>query len=128
MLKKLWMQFQRFRKNIGYAGILICVIFSYMLLMDSVPDKMYVEYGEQPDYSFGIPMTESIVDSAQVFANQQTGSNSGIHMSGQVQPGQQAGTYHVVCKLFGILPFKQIDVQEVGKRNYCLLVQMLEFM
>ena len=117
MLKKLWMQFQRFRKNIGYAGILICVIFSYKLLMDSVPDKMYVEYGEQPDYSFGIPMTESIVDSAQVFANQQTGSNSGIHMSGQAQPGQQAGTYQVVCKLFGILPFKQIDVQEVGKKE-----------
>ncbi len=116
MRKKLWLRFQRYRKNIGYIGILICVIFSYTLLMDSVPDKMYVEYGKQPDYSFGIPMTESVVDSAQVFANQQADRGPDIHMSGQDQAGKP-GAYQVVCKLFGVLPFKQISVQEVGKKE-----------
>ena len=117
MLQKIWFQFQKRRKYVGYTGILSCILFSYLLLMNSIPDKMYVEYGQKPDYSFGVPMTESIVDSTEVFASQQTDGAGEIHLTKGYAGKQTADTYHVLCKLFGVLPIKQITVQEVSKKE-----------
>ncbi len=118
MLRKMWIQFQRKRNIAGYTGLVACMIFAYVLLMDSIPDKIYVEYGEEPDYSFGVPVTESLVDSAEVFASHQSLEKGGIHLSGDEKPSvQQSGSYQVVCKLFGVVPVKQISVQEVSKKQ-----------
>ena len=118
MLRKMWIQFQRKRNIAGYTGLVACMIFSYVLLMDSIPDKIYVEYGEEPDYSFGVPVTESLVDSAEVFASHQSLEKGEIHLSGDEKPSvQQSGSYQVVCKLFGVVPVKQISVQEVSKKQ-----------
>ncbi len=118
MLRKMWIQFQRKRNIAGYTGLVACMIFAYVLLMDSIPDKIYVEYGEEPDYSFGVPVTESLVDSAEVFASHQSLEKGEIHLSGDEKPSvQQSGSYQVVCKLFGVVPVKQISVQEVSKKQ-----------
>ena len=118
MLRKMWIQFQRKRNIAGSTGLVACMIFAYVLLMDSIPDKIYVEYGEEPDYSFGVPVTESLVDSAEVFASHQSLEKGEIHLSGDEKPSvQQSGSYQVVCKLFGVVPVKQISVQEVSKKQ-----------
>ncbi len=120
MLKKIWNQFQRKRKIAGYGGIAACAVFAYALLLNSIPDKMYVEYGKEPDYSFGVPVTETVVHSTQVFANQQMSHDSAVHMTPQtsVQNGYTGGsTYEVICRLFGTIPVKRIEVQEVAKKE-----------
>ena len=116
MLRKLWIRFQKSRKIIGYAGIMSCVIFAYVLLMDSIPDKMYVERGEKPDYYFGVPITGTVVESTEVFATQKPVQEGTINLTRST--GQQpSGTYQVICKLFGAIPVKQISVQEVSKKE-----------
>ncbi|MDE7313164.1 MAG: SpoIVB peptidase [Eubacterium sp.] len=119
MLQRLWIQFQRKRKIAGYTGILIGVLFAYTLLMHSIPDKMYVESGEQPEYSFGVPVTGTLVKSTEVFAGGQSEQNSAIHLTHGIQSGSsgQSGTYQVLCKLFGTIPLKRIAVQEVSKKE-----------
>ena len=118
MLQRLWIQFQRKRNTAGCLGILVGVIFAYTLLMQSIPDKMYVEQGKEPDCSFGVPVTGTIVKSTQVFANGQVTGGSAIHITParQADPGRK-GTYQVLCKLFGTIPLKRIDVQEVSKKE-----------
>lgn len=120
MLKKIWSQFQRKRKIAGYGGIAVCAVFAYALLLNSIPDKMYVEYGKEPDYSFGVPVTKTAADSEQVFANRQISPDGAVHMTQQTPeksgyPG--GGTYQVICRLFGTIPIKQIEVQEVAKKE-----------
>lgn len=120
MLRKIWMRFQRSRKIAGYTGIFICVIFAYALLMNSIPDKMYVERGMQPELSFGVPVTGTVVQSTQVFANKQlTEQRGAIHVTPQNGNGsaQHTSSYQVVCRLFGTIPIKQISVQEVAKKE-----------
>ncbi len=117
MLRRLWVQFQRKRKIVGYTGLIACAIFSYVLLMNSIPDKIYVERGQQPEYSFGVPVTESIVDSAEVFANQKLEKSGQIHVSKSGHAVQSTSSYQVLCRLFGVIPVKHISVQEVGKKE-----------
>lgn len=119
MLQRLWIQFQRKRKIVGYTGIIIGVIFSYALLLHSIPDKMYVERGKEPDYAFGVPVTGTVVKSAEVFASRQPVQNSAIHVTPRMQAddARQTGTYQVLCKLFGTIPIKRIAVQEVSKKE-----------
>ena len=117
MLQRLWIQFQRKRKLAGYAGIIAGVLFAYVLLLYSIPDKMYVERGEEPDYTFGVPVTGTVVKSAEVFANKQPAQNGAIHMTRQAGAGQQTGTYQVLCRLFGTIPVKRVAVQEVSKKE-----------
>lgn len=119
MLQKIWIQFQRKRKAAGYAGILIGIIFAYTLLLHSIPDKMYVERGEQPDYSFGVPVTGTVIKSTEVFATGQPVQNSVIHLTrgSRIDSNEQPGTYQVLCKLFGAIPLKRVAVQEVSKKE-----------
>lgn len=115
MLQKLWIQFQRKRKIAGYTGILACVVFSYVLLMDSIPDQMYVERGEAPKLAFGVPVTGTVSESAEVFAGGPSGGDA-IHLTPNI--GKQASdSYQVICRLFGTIPIKQISVQEVSRRQ-----------
>lgn len=117
MLQRLWIQFQRKRKIAGYAGIMTGVLFAYVLLLYSIPDKMYVERGEEPEYSFGVPVTGTVVKSTEVFANKQPVQNGAIHMTPQTGDGQQTGTYQILCRLFGTIPVKRIAVQEVSRQE-----------
>ncbi len=117
MLQKLWFQFQRRRKAVGYTAFAVWFVFAYLLMMDAIPDKMYVEYGEKPQVSFGVPVTGTIVDSAQVFANKQPDRSGPIHMTPKAAGPQLSNKYQVVCRLFGTIPVKQISVQEVDRRS-----------
>jgi len=110
------MKFQRLRNVFGYAGLVGCLVFSYVLMQDSIPDKIYVRQGEQPDFAFGVPFTEfEVADSAQVFASSYQSAQDDIHMTGT--GGKQLVHYRVVCRLFGAIPVKQIDVQEVESKR-----------
>ncbi len=119
MLQRLWIQFQRKRKAAGYTGILIGIIFAYTLLLRSLPDKMYVEQGGEPDCTFDVPVTGTVVKSTEVFAGMSTSQKSAIHLTPgtQAENGTQAGSYQVLCKLFGKIPLKRITVQEVSKKE-----------
>ncbi len=119
MLRKLWNQFQRKRKLAGYTGIVVGILFAYALLMHSIPDKMYVERGEEPSCAFGVPVTGTIVKSTEVFASRKPAQNGAIHLTPLTQgkDSRQEGTYEVLCRLFGTIPVKRIAVQEVGKKE-----------
>lgn len=121
MLHKIWNSFITHRKVTGYAGLLTCLIFSYLLMLDCIPDKIYVKYGEEPDFSFGVPVTEQVVDSEEVFATQQSGSEEDyrerIHMTVPETEKETQRSYQVVCRLFGAIPVKRISIEQVAERE-----------
>lgn len=117
MLQKVWFQFQRKRKQAGYTGVILWVAFSYLLMISEIPDQMYVELGEEPQMAFGVPVTGTVVDSTQAFANQKYGGKGAIHLTANTAGQQSAPSYQIVCKLFGAIPVKQISVQEVDKKT-----------
>ena len=61
MFKKIWLQFQRKRKITGYGGLLLCAVFAYTLMLNSIPDKIYVEHGQTPDYTCCPPTEDTHV-------------------------------------------------------------------
>lgn len=119
MLQRLWIQFQRKRKIVGYIEIAAGILFAYALLMHSIPDQIYVEQGQQPSYAFDVPVTGTVVKSTEVFAGRQMADKDTIHLTPQLQADGtgQAGTYQVLFRLFGTIPVKRVAVTEVGRKE-----------
>lgn len=117
MLQKVWFQFQRKRKLAGHAGIMMWAVCSYLLMIHAIPDRMYVEHGEEPQMVFGVPVTGTVVNSTEAFANKESGDRNAIHLTTNAGEIQSAPAYQIVCKLFGAIPVKQISVQEVDKKT-----------
>lgn len=88
-----------FFRWIAYSGFLLVFLFSVKTFEEAIPDKMYVELGEKVVYDFGVPITVSIKDDAEEA------------FGGNTNPYQMTdSSYTVTCKLFGILPVKDVEV------------------
>ncbi|MEG2058749.1 MAG: SpoIVB peptidase [Lachnospiraceae bacterium] len=100
------------------VSVCIVIIFSYSLIVDSIPDQIHIITGKEQNFSFGIPVTGEVADSkAEVFTNQseKLGSDT-LHLNLQKNfslKSETQGNFSILCKLFGIFSVKKVDVQVV---------------
>ncbi|MGN0352021.1 MAG: SpoIVB peptidase [Roseburia sp.] len=98
------------RKLISYGAMIvvitgmICVgILATVTFEQAIPDQMYVAIGEEISYDFGVPVSVVLKEQeTEVFENISE-TVAGIQK-------EQPVTYTVVCKLFGILSVKEVEV------------------
>ena len=88
-----------FFEALAYSGLLTVFLFSVKTFEEAIPDKMYVELGEKVVYDFGVPITVVLKEDAE----EAFGGNSNQY---QIKDN----SYTVTCKLFGILPVKDVEV------------------
>ena len=88
-----------FFQGLAYSGFLLVLLFSVKTFEEAIPDKMYVELGEEVTYDFGVPVTVVLKEDAEeVFG----GNGNPYRMRDK--------SYTVTCMLFGCLPVKDVEV------------------
>lgn len=98
------------RKVLSYGCFMVFMIgmlcvgaFAVVTFEQAIPDQMYVTVGSEISYDFGLPVSVVLKEEeAEVFENI---SNTIAEIS-----SEKPATYTVVCKLFGIIPVKEVEV------------------
>ena len=90
--------FFKWLTSVGFCGLLL---FSVKTFWEALPDHIYVKVGEAISYDFQVPVTVEVKedDMEAFFVEGRTA------VMEKVEP-----SYYVTCKLFGILPVKDIAV------------------
>lgn len=97
-------RFQKCRKKIFLSAFLLFLFFSAELLYDSIPDEISVVKGEEVHFSVPVSV-EKTEESIEVFRNHASaGQDTDI--------GQE---YRLSCKLFHVIPVKEVTVHVVDK-------------
>ena len=117
------MWYRKFQKRcrwLAFAGLVFICIFSYYLLLESVPDKIRIVAGREETFDLQIPVTGEVDNKElSVFTNQSPRVDTGrIHIdmseSFTLQSAEE-GNFSIICKLFGIFSFKEVDVEVVSE-------------
>ena len=94
-------------RKITGLGFFLVAVFAAKTFYQSIPDEMYVTYGDEIRYDFHVPVSVVLKDeSTEVFEN----------MAKPVTETGQA-SYTVSCRLFGIFPVKDVEVMLVDRRT-----------
>ncbi len=94
-------------RKITGLGFFLVAVFAAKTFYQSIPDEMYVTYGDEIRYDFHVPVSVVLKDeSTEVFEN----------MAKPVTETGQA-SYTVSCRLFGIFPVKDVEVMLVDHRT-----------
>lgn len=93
--------FFKWLTNIGFCGLLL---FSVKTFWEALPDHIYVKVGEAISYDFQVPVTVEVKedDMEAIFVEGRAVTVENVEPS-----------YYVTCKLFGLLPVKDIAVTVV---------------
>jgi stage IV sporulation protein B len=108
---KLWM--------IAMAGYLC---FAYVLLMHSIPDKMYLFAGETQSMALNLPVSASLQVSDQqmdvsCFSNGNE-TKEEVSLSDHVSLlSEQTGTFSMRCSLFGVITLKDVEVTVIERED-----------
>lgn len=90
----------RIYKNVIWLYLTVFVCFAYTTLMNSIPDHIYLKEGEEIHSHFSVPVEfEKVEDEKEVFAQQKNTATK--------------ESYTVVCKLFGVIPIKHMEVSVI---------------
>ncbi len=100
----------KMRKVFCYGFIALCMtgfvcvgILAAVTFGQAIPDRMYVAVGNDIDYDFGVPVSVVLKEQeAEVFENMSE-TVAGITK-------EQPVSYTVICKLFGVIPVKEVEV------------------
>ena len=87
-----------FFRNILYAGFCILFLFAAVTFEEHIPDQIYVREGEDVSWNFDVPVT--------VTWKEQTMETA--ETNGKTKDWKSPG--EIVCKLFGIIPVKTVQV------------------
>ncbi|MBR5128336.1 MAG: SpoIVB peptidase [Roseburia sp.] len=93
-----------FFKWLAGVGLWALLLFSVKTFWDALPDHIYVKVGDTVSYDFQVPVTVTVKEeeTETVFVEGRAKTVENIEPS-----------YYVTCKLFGILPVKEIAVSVV---------------
>lgn len=95
-------------QQITWMGFFLVAAFAVKTFYQAIPNEMYIEAGKEVSYDFDVPVSVVLKeDSEEVFDNV---SESVFH---------EKKAYTVTCKLFGILPVKDVEVMLVDKQSVC---------
>ena len=98
------------KKKFG-TGILVFVLcFGYLFLQNKIPDEVSVRPGETLQLHTGIPLSMEQKEEEPVTLASMVFGRSGLGHS------QKTGSYTLSCRLFGVIPSKDIYVQERGEK------------
>lgn len=86
------------RKWIAVAGMVIWLLSAYVWMLDEIPGSVCVSYGQTLNITEGLPVTS------------QLRSTDGTAVSTGTMAG---GSYEMECKLFGLIPVKDVTVHIV---------------
>lgn len=90
--------FFKWLASVGFCGLLL---FSVKTFWEALPDHIYVKVGEGISYDFQVPVTVEVKedDMEAIFVEGRTTVMENVEPS-----------YYVTCKLFGLVPVKDIAV------------------
>lgn len=118
------MRYKKLQKRcrwLALSGLMFICIFSYFLLIESIPDKIRIVAGREESFDLKVPVTGEIQDSEiEVFTNQSPTLNANqVHIdmndSFTLKSGKE-GSFSIVCKLFGIFSLKEVDVEVINEK------------
>ena len=126
-----YVKFQKRCRWLALSGLILICIFFYFLLMDSIPDKIWIVAGREETFDLKVPVTGQVQPSqVQVFTNQSPAVSGEIHQ-GTIDAAQtvinmndrftlkssKEGEFLISCKLFGIFDLKDVSVEVVSSRT-----------
>ena len=101
MSKSVRVGFFKWLTSIAFCGLLL---FSVKTFWEALPDHIYVKVGEAISYDFSVPVT----------VERKEDDMEAIFVEGRaVEQEREEPSYYVTCKLFGVLPVKDIAVTVV---------------
>ena len=93
-------------QKIAEAGLFALIFFAWYSLENEIPGEINVIAGEEGQFNFDVPVTFTVEDEVQdVFDNM-----------APVTEGNPS-EYTMTCKLFGVIPVKQVDVHVVEEEQ-----------
>ena len=93
-------------QKIAEAGLFALLFFAWYSLENEIPGEINVIAGEEGQFDFDVPVTFTVEDEVQdVFDNM-----------APVTEGNPS-EYTMTCKLFGVIPVKQVDVHVVEEKQ-----------
>lgn len=116
----------KIQKRIGKISILggfgLLLVFSFLIMKESVPDKIWIVQGKEENFNFHVPMTGVVEqEGLEVFGNQSpTVEKEEIHVDLNQDFSMKSanrGSYSMVCRLFGIFEVKEVAVEVVEEES-----------
>lgn len=96
-----------------FGGMLTLSLFlAYFLLQNKVPDQVKVREGEDLKLTMGIPLT--VEETSQ---GEEAALASLVFDKRDIEMDTEKQNYTLSCKLFGIIPLKEIQVQEEPEKD-----------
>lgn len=86
------------------------LFFSVFTFEQAIPDQMYVTMGDEVSYHFGVPVSV-------VLKQEQTEVFDNISNTVSQVKSENPVNYTVTCKLFGIIPVKDVEVTLVDENS-----------
>lgn len=98
------------------AGMLVCILcMGYLSMMNKIPNEVMLREGEELKIDSGIPLTYERVE-----AGEQETTLVSLMLNSNIpslQESQEEKSYVLSCKILGLIPIKEVHVQEVPKRK-----------
>ena len=117
------MKLQRWIGKVSILGGLgVLLIFSFFIMKESVPDKIWIVQGKEENFNFHVPMTGVLdQEGLEVFGNQspqvkQEEIHVDLNQDFSMKSASQ-GSYSMVCRLFGIFEVKEVAVEVVEEES-----------
>lgn len=113
-------RFQRRCRWLALSGLCFICIFSYFLLVRSIPDKIRIVAGREEAFDLKVPVTGEVrSDGIEVFTNQSPSIDTHqIHIDMNdtftLKSGTE-GSFSIACKLFGIFSLKEVSVEVINE-------------
>ena len=95
---QIFIQYRKSRKKVFLILFVIFLIFFYRSLQNSIPDQMQVERGGQITVGSHLPVTGTV--------RSEQGAVTAVST-------KVCGNYRMECRLFGLVPVKEVQVQIV---------------
>lgn len=116
----------RFQKWIAQgsliAGACWGIFFSFSFMEESIPDKIWIEKGEEENFDFHLPVTGEMEQKGlEVFGNQSPVVEKDkikldLNESFSLK-SQERGKYNMSCKLLGLFHIKDVSVEVMDKEQ-----------
>ncbi len=101
-----------------WTGLLFTLWFSYDYARAMIPDKLSIVVDEKETFRFPFPVQATVLDDSQeVVLNNESNIPAGqLHLQRDETfslYSENQGTYHLGLKLFGLIDFKDIEIEVV---------------
>lgn len=98
------------------------LVFSFFIMKESVPDKIWIVQGKEENFNFHVPMTGVVEqEGLEVFGNQSPAvEKEEIHVDLNKDFSMKSasqGSYSIACRIFGIFPVKEVAVEVVEEES-----------